>query len=96
MKNIANKVLFDDLPDNALVRKRELKRSGILPFSDSTHWRKCKDNTFPAPIKVSASITAWRVKEIREWLANPKDYIAVDKREIKKIKRDCESGGRKQ
>jgi len=69
---------FDSMPDSALARKRALKESGIFPFSDSTLWRMCEANQFPTPIKVSASITAWRVGEIRDWLEDPANYHTDD------------------
>lgn len=67
---------FDELPDSALIRERHLvdkKIQGYLPpvpFSAPTLWRKVKNGTFPKPVKVSARITAWRVSDIRAWLAN--------------------------
>lgn len=41
---------------------------GILPFSASTLWRRVKAGTFPAPIKLSERVTAWRAETIRQWL----------------------------
>ena len=59
---------FDDLPDMALIQIRPLIGYGILPYSATTIWRKCRSNEFPKPIKVSKGITAWRVKDIRQYL----------------------------
>ncbi|MFM7012736.1 MAG: helix-turn-helix transcriptional regulator [Betaproteobacteria bacterium] len=39
-----------------------------MPFSSATLWRKIKNQSFPAPVKLSARITAWRVGEIRRFL----------------------------
>lgn len=61
---------FDALPDVALIQIRPLVNYGVLPFSATTIWRKCRQGQFPQPIKVSAGITAWRVGEIRAYLAN--------------------------
>ncbi len=58
---------FDNLPDSALIRQRQLT-SGILPFSAATLWRRVKDGTFPKPLKLQGNITAWRVGEVRSWL----------------------------
>lgn len=67
---------FDDLPDGAYVREAQLvphpKRPGApvpLPFSAPTLWRKVKAGTFPKPTKLSERVTAWRVGDIRAWLA---------------------------
>lgn len=64
---------FDALSDSAFVREAELLRSplnpmGLLPFSKPTLWRKVKDGSFPSPHKLASRVTAWRVKEVRDWL----------------------------
>jgi len=41
---------------------------GVLPFSASTLWRRVRAGTFPAPVKLSARITAWKAEDIRQWL----------------------------
>lgn len=40
----------------------------IVPISSSTLWRRVKDGTFPAPIKLSERITAWRIEDINNWM----------------------------
>jgi predicted DNA-binding transcriptional regulator AlpA len=64
------KTNFDDLSDVALIRLKHLIRIGVLPYSATTIWRKCRSNEFPKPIKVSKGITAWRVGDIRKHLAD--------------------------
>jgi len=66
---------FDALPDIAYIREAHLvpsvKRPGApvpLPFSSATLWRKVRAKTFPAPLKLGAKITAWKVGEVRAWL----------------------------
>ncbi len=58
---------FDGLPAIGFVRQSRLIPS-IVPFSSATLWRKVKAGTFPAPVKLSARVTAWRVEDIREWI----------------------------
>jgi prophage regulatory protein len=41
-------------------------------FSSATLWRKVKDGTFPAPVKLSERITAWRADDVRGWLDQQK------------------------
>lgn len=41
----------------------------LVPFSPATLWRYVKSGKFPAPIKVSASITAWRRSDYEAWVA---------------------------
>lgn len=43
-------------------------KPGILPFSSSTLWRMVKAGKFPAPVKLSARVTAWRVEDVRAWM----------------------------
>ncbi len=42
--------------------------TSIIPFSPSTVWRKVKDGTFPAPVKLSDNITAWRSSAVYAWM----------------------------
>jgi prophage regulatory protein len=69
MKAVAH-TKFDDLPDIALIQMRSLINYKVVPLSPTTIWRKCRKGEFPKPIKVSAGITAWRVKDIRVYLNN--------------------------
>ena len=66
---------FDDLPDSAMARQSQLirdpkhpTRPSPLPFSGATLWRKVRDGTFPAPVKLGVAISAWKVSEIRAWI----------------------------
>ncbi|MCT9809781.1 AlpA family phage regulatory protein [Acidovorax sp. Be4] len=68
--------VFDQLPDSALLREADLVRSpkrpyttAPLPFSAPTLWRKVKAGTFPKPIKLSERVTAFKVGEVRAWIA---------------------------
>ena len=65
---------FYQLPDDAFMRQKPLLNSGLAPFSASTLWRKCRLKQFPAACKISGGITAWRVGDIRQWLADPAGY----------------------
>ncbi len=65
---------FDTLPDSAYLREAELVQkpsnpTPIIPASASTLWRWVKAGTFPAPRKIGPKVTAWRVGDIRAWLA---------------------------
>lgn len=57
------------LPSTGYVRQAQLLAGGV-PFSAATLWRKVKAQTFPAPVKLSAGITAWRVEDVRAWMEN--------------------------
>ena len=67
---------FDLLADGAFVREAQLvqsrKRPGVpvlLPFSAQTLWRKVAAKTFPPPVKLSSKVTAWNVRDIRNWIS---------------------------
>ena len=55
------------LPTIGFVRQAQLVPH-IIPFSPATLWRKVKAGTFPAPVKLSAGVTAWRVEDVRAWM----------------------------
>ena len=67
--------VFDALPDCAFIRESQLVQSpkrpntpSPLPFSAPTLWRKVKNQTFPAPVKLSERVTAWNVGAVRAWM----------------------------
>lgn len=70
MANTSPKI--DGLPAVGFVRQSRLIPT-IIPFSSATLWRKVKAGTFPAPVKLSQRVTAWRVEQIREWMQSRTD-----------------------
>ena len=77
---------FETLPDSALVREKLIigpvhKSHGkmsaetpcIVPVSRSTWRRMVKAGQAPAPIKLHTGISAWRVGDLRCWLASRND-----------------------
>lgn len=73
----SNTKYYDRLPDDTLIRSRQLVDCGLIPFSLPTLWRKTKAGSFPTAIRVSSGITAWRLGDIRVWLKDPQGYLAV-------------------
>ena len=61
-------IAFNDLPDIAMIQVGPLINFKVLPYSATTIWRKCRTGEFPAPIKMSSGITAWKVGDIRRYL----------------------------
>lgn len=63
------------LPDAGYIRQAQLVGNrgkgiaGVIPFSSATLWRKVGSGEFPAPVKLSAGITAWKVEDVRAWIA---------------------------
>jgi predicted DNA-binding transcriptional regulator AlpA len=66
--SIACGTSFDDLPEAGFIRQAQLIPA-VVPFSSATLWRKCSRGEFPRPVKLSERVTAWRVGEVRRWLA---------------------------
>jgi hypothetical protein len=74
----SSKTKFDQLPDCAFVRLETLVSEGLIPFSSATLWRKCKNRTFPPPIKISIGVTAWRLGDLRKWHRDPTGYKSIN------------------
>ncbi|MCU7370014.1 AlpA family phage regulatory protein [Paucibacter sp. O1-1] len=55
------------LPGTGFVRQKLLLQ--CVGFSKSTLWRRVKSGLFPAPIRLSVGITAWRAEDIHRWIA---------------------------
>ena len=75
-KEAPNHSVFDQLPNSAWLRESQLVRSpkrpestAPLPFSAPTLHRKVRAGSFPAPVKLSARVTAWNCGDVRRWLA---------------------------
>ncbi|MEZ2903922.1 helix-turn-helix transcriptional regulator [Acinetobacter terrestris] len=41
---------------------------GLLSVSDKTIWNWVKRGAFPAPIKLSPSVTVWRLSDVQAWM----------------------------
>lgn len=60
---------FDDLPDDALLREKQiLQPKGPVPVSRSTWWAGVRAGRFPQPVRLGPRTTAWRVGDIRALL----------------------------
>ena len=51
---------------NQLVRIKDV--SALTTLARSTIWAKVATKEFPAPIKLSPSISVWRTAEIEAWI----------------------------
>jgi prophage regulatory protein len=62
------------LPNDGFIRQAQLVGNkdkgitGVIPFSPATLWRKVNSGDFPAPVKLSVGVTAWRVEDVRAWI----------------------------
>lgn len=41
---------------------------GLIGVSDKTIWQWVKIGEFPAPIKLSDSVTVWRLSDVQTWM----------------------------
>jgi prophage regulatory protein len=55
------------------IRQKKLIAERIVPFSAPTLWRRVKDGSFPAPVRLSPGCTAWRLSDIRLWQQSNKE-----------------------
>jgi len=53
------------MPSTGFIRERQLLL--FVGFSHATLWRKVAEESFPAPVKLSERITAWRVEDVCAW-----------------------------
>lgn len=54
------------LPPQGMSRASQL--IPFLPFGSSTLWAWSRDGRFPASVKLSPTMTAWRNADVIEWL----------------------------
>jgi len=69
---------FDQLPDNAFLRFSTVQR--LSGLSRSSIYEKIGRGAFPSHQKIGTHASAWRVGEIREWLADPLGWQADEAR----------------
>lgn len=68
IEQIADNLHAKYLPPQGMSRASQLLP--FLPFGSSTLWAWSRDGRFPAPLKLSPTMTAWRNADVIEWLNN--------------------------
>lgn len=63
---IAESLHIKYLPPQGMSRASQLLP--FVPFSKTTLFEWSKDGRFPAPVKLSPTMTAWRNSEVIAWL----------------------------
>lgn len=69
--------IVPNLPESGFVRlsqiigkpKADPPLLPIIPVSKSTWWAGVKSGRYPAPVKLSERVTAWRAEDIRALVA---------------------------
>lgn len=62
--------------DDRLITDKEVAH--LLGASRSWPWKLAQAGKFPAPIKLSARCTRWRLSAVREWMADPQAWQAAN------------------
>ncbi len=57
------------LPETGFLRLSDVLK--VFPVSKSTWWAGIKAGKYPAGIKLSERVTAWRAEDIRSLINNP-------------------------
>jgi predicted DNA-binding transcriptional regulator AlpA len=60
---------FGELHDDSLVKLRQILEEAVVPFGKSRVWALIADRRFPAPKRLPSDSVAWRVGDVRDWLA---------------------------
>ncbi|MCU6498916.1 AlpA family phage regulatory protein [Rugamonas sp. A1-17] len=58
---------IQQIPQIGFIRQPQVLL--IASFSATTLWRKCRSGQFPKPVRLSANVSAWRVEDVRAWVA---------------------------
>ena len=66
VEQIAESLHVKYLPPQGMSRASQLLP--FIPFSKTTLFEWSKDGRFPAPVKLSPTMTAWRNSEVIAWL----------------------------
>ena len=61
-------VYSEVLPAQGMSRANQILP--LLPFGSTTLWAWSKSGRFPAPVKLSPTMTAWRNSDVLAWLAS--------------------------
>lgn len=61
------------LPETGFLRQSQVLL--FVPISKSTLWRRVDSGSFPAPLKLSARVTAWRAEDVRRWILDQGDQV---------------------
>lgn len=49
----------------------------FLPIGVSTLWKWAKTGQFPAPVKLSPTVTAWRNKDVHDWFNQCNEQASI-------------------
>jgi predicted DNA-binding transcriptional regulator AlpA len=50
------------------IKKPRPGRRAIVPVTHATIWKWVREGKFPPPIKLSDTVTVWRLEDVRQWV----------------------------
>ena len=74
MRNPPTAFNIPSLPTDGFIRQSQFLR--YVPYSPATFWRRVAAGRAPQPVKLGDRITAFRVEEVRRYLADPLGFKA--------------------
>jgi prophage regulatory protein len=57
---------LQNLPPTGFIRKPVVL--SLVPFGTTKLYEEIKHQRFPAPVKLSERVSAWRVEDVRAWI----------------------------
>jgi predicted DNA-binding transcriptional regulator AlpA len=67
IEHTTDKLNAHQLPLHGMGRAKDILP--FLPFSKTTLFEWSKDGRFPAPVKLSPTMTAWTYASVHEWIS---------------------------
>ena len=67
MEDSTNKIAKSSDIKPMLLREKHMLK--LLSVSKSSLWLGVKLGTYPAPVKISPKVTAWRMADVEAWVA---------------------------
>lgn len=62
------------LPQTGFVRRPVVLAH--VPYGPTKLWSEVKAGRFPAPVKLSERVTAWRAEDVHAWIARQGQAVA--------------------
>ncbi len=69
-----NRPEFSSLPPEAFVRLPQVV--AVVGLKRAAIYAQIAKGSFPAPHKLTARASGWRIGEVRKWLADPRSWEA--------------------
>lgn len=61
-----DRALAEPADDDGLLAKPAILE--LTTYSDTTLWRRVRDGSFPAPVRISPNRIAWRRRDVAAWV----------------------------